>query len=145
MPSKLSTGPSRMPPPVVPTAEAGVAVGDPNSRSGAETSFDCDENTIGPATTACGSAGDAVAANNNGTTNTRPAVVDPSNASRALIGTPRSARGWSGWESPTTSDVTTSAGDDADHAALKAAGVDVDEEISRYGDPVPPIVVQPTT
>jgi hypothetical protein len=41
--------------------------------------------------------------------------------------------------------VTTSAGDDADHAALKAAGVDVDEEISRYGDPVPPIVVQPTT
>jgi catechol 2,3-dioxygenase-like lactoylglutathione lyase family enzyme len=34
---------------------------------------------------------------------------------------------------------------DADHAALKAAGVDVDEEISRYGDPVPPIVVQPTT
>src|SRR5580765_3547301 len=49
-----------------------------------------------------------------------------------------------------TSDV------DADHAALKAAGVDVDEEVSRYGDPVPPmfwfrdpdgnslIVVQPT-
>src|SRR5215468_4547391 len=32
-----------------------------------------------------------------------------------------------------TSDV------DADHAALKAAGVDVDEEISRYGDPVPPM------
>ena len=28
-----------------------------------------------------------------------------------------------------TSDV------DADHATLKAAGVDVDEEISRYGDP----------
>ena len=28
---------------------------------------------------------------------------------------------------------------DADHAALKAAGVDVDEEISRYGDPVPPM------
>src|SRR5690242_6957929 len=45
---------------------------------------------------------------------------------------------------------------DADHAALKAAGVDVDDEISRYGDPVPPmfwlrdpdgnslIIVQPT-
>jgi len=32
-----------------------------------------------------------------------------------------------------TSDV------DADHAALKAAGVDVDEEISRHGDPVPPM------
>ena len=32
-----------------------------------------------------------------------------------------------------TSDV------DADHATLKAAGVDVDEEVSRYGDPVPPM------
>jgi catechol 2,3-dioxygenase-like lactoylglutathione lyase family enzyme len=32
-----------------------------------------------------------------------------------------------------TSDV------DADHAALKAAGVDVDEQVSRYGDPVPPM------
>jgi len=32
-----------------------------------------------------------------------------------------------------TSDV------DADHAALKAAGVDVDDEVSRYGDPVPPL------
>lgn len=32
-----------------------------------------------------------------------------------------------------TSDV------DADHAALKAAGVDVDEEVSRYGGPVPPM------
>jgi catechol 2,3-dioxygenase-like lactoylglutathione lyase family enzyme len=50
-----------------------------------------------------------------------------------------------------TSDV------DADHAALKAAGVDVDEKVSRYGDPVPPmfwlrdpdgnslIVVEPTS
>ena len=50
-----------------------------------------------------------------------------------------------------TSDV------DADHAALKAAGADVDDEVSRYGDPVPPmfwlrdpdgnslIVVQPST
>jgi catechol 2,3-dioxygenase-like lactoylglutathione lyase family enzyme len=28
---------------------------------------------------------------------------------------------------------------DADHAALKAAGVDVDDEVSRWGDPVPPM------
>jgi len=28
---------------------------------------------------------------------------------------------------------------DADHAALKAAGVDVDEEVTRWGDPVPPM------
>jgi catechol 2,3-dioxygenase-like lactoylglutathione lyase family enzyme len=27
----------------------------------------------------------------------------------------------------------------ADHTALKAAGVDVDDEVSRYGDPVPPM------
>jgi catechol 2,3-dioxygenase-like lactoylglutathione lyase family enzyme len=32
-----------------------------------------------------------------------------------------------------TSDV------DADPSALKAAGVDVDEQVSRYGDPVPPM------
>jgi catechol 2,3-dioxygenase-like lactoylglutathione lyase family enzyme len=50
-----------------------------------------------------------------------------------------------------TSDV------DADHAALKGAGVDVDEEVTRWGDPVPPmfwlrdpdgnslIIVQPST
>ncbi len=50
-----------------------------------------------------------------------------------------------------TSDV------DADHAALKAAGVDVDEEVTRWGDPVPPmfwlrdpdgnslVIVQPST
>jgi catechol 2,3-dioxygenase-like lactoylglutathione lyase family enzyme len=49
-----------------------------------------------------------------------------------------------------TSDV------DADHAALKAAGVDVDDEVTRFGGPVPPmfwfrdpdgnslIVVEPT-
>jgi catechol 2,3-dioxygenase-like lactoylglutathione lyase family enzyme len=49
-----------------------------------------------------------------------------------------------------TSDV------DADHAALKAAGVDVDEQVTRWGGPVPPmfwlrdpdghslIIVQPT-
>jgi catechol 2,3-dioxygenase-like lactoylglutathione lyase family enzyme len=46
---------------------------------------------------------------------------------------------------------------DADHAALKAAGVDVDEDVTRYGGPVPPmfwlrdpdgnslIIVQPST
>jgi catechol 2,3-dioxygenase-like lactoylglutathione lyase family enzyme len=28
---------------------------------------------------------------------------------------------------------------DADHAALKAAGVDVDAEVSRFGGPVPPM------
>ena len=28
---------------------------------------------------------------------------------------------------------------DADHAALKARGVDVDDEVSRMGDPVPPM------
>src|SRR5215467_12755048 len=50
-----------------------------------------------------------------------------------------------------TSDV------DADHAALKAAGADVDEEVTRWGDQVPPmfwvrdpdgnslIVVQPSS
>jgi catechol 2,3-dioxygenase-like lactoylglutathione lyase family enzyme len=32
-----------------------------------------------------------------------------------------------------TSDV------DADHAALKAAAVDVDDEVTRWGDPVPPM------
>jgi len=49
-----------------------------------------------------------------------------------------------------TSDV------DGDHASLKAAGVDVDEQVTRYGGPVPPmfwlrdpdgnslIVVEPT-
>jgi catechol 2,3-dioxygenase-like lactoylglutathione lyase family enzyme len=46
---------------------------------------------------------------------------------------------------------------EADHATLKAAGADVDEEITAYGDPVPPmfwlrdpdgnslIVVQPSS
>ena len=28
---------------------------------------------------------------------------------------------------------------DADHADLKASGVDVDDEVSRMGDPVPPM------
>jgi catechol 2,3-dioxygenase-like lactoylglutathione lyase family enzyme len=32
-----------------------------------------------------------------------------------------------------TSDV------DSDHATLKGAGVDVDDEVSRYGSPVPPM------
>jgi catechol 2,3-dioxygenase-like lactoylglutathione lyase family enzyme len=50
-----------------------------------------------------------------------------------------------------TSDV------DADHATLKEAGVDVDDEVARFGDPVPPMfwlrdpdrntlmIVQPTS
>lgn len=29
---------------------------------------------------------------------------------------------------------------DATHSALQAAGVDVDPEVSRFGDPVPPLV-----
>jgi catechol 2,3-dioxygenase-like lactoylglutathione lyase family enzyme len=29
---------------------------------------------------------------------------------------------------------------DAEHAALKAGGADVDDEVSRMGDPVPPIL-----
>lgn len=33
----------------------------------------------------------------------------------------------------TTSDI------DATHAAMKAAGIDVDAEVSRMGDPVPPL------
>ena len=28
---------------------------------------------------------------------------------------------------------------DADHAALKAAGLDVDAEVTRWGDPIPPM------
>ena len=28
---------------------------------------------------------------------------------------------------------------DADHATLKAAGVDIDPEVARWGDPVPPM------
>jgi len=36
--------------------------------------------------------------------------------------------------------IVISSGDiEADHAELKAAGVDVDDEISRWGDPVPPM------
>jgi catechol 2,3-dioxygenase-like lactoylglutathione lyase family enzyme len=46
---------------------------------------------------------------------------------------------------------------DADHATLKAAGVDVDDQVTRWGDPVPPMfwlrdpdgnslaIVQPTS
>ncbi len=33
----------------------------------------------------------------------------------------------------TTADI------DADHAVLKAKGVDIDDEVSRMGDPVPPL------
>jgi len=35
--------------------------------------------------------------------------------------------------------VISSSDIEADHATLKAAGVDVDPEIARWGDPVPPM------
>jgi catechol 2,3-dioxygenase-like lactoylglutathione lyase family enzyme len=35
--------------------------------------------------------------------------------------------------------VITSTDIEADHTALKEAGVDVDDEIARWGDPVPPM------
>jgi len=35
--------------------------------------------------------------------------------------------------------VISSSDIEADHATLKAAGVDVDDEIARWGDPVPPM------
>ena len=35
--------------------------------------------------------------------------------------------------------VISSSDIDADHAALKQAGVDVDDEVARWGDPVPPM------
>ncbi len=42
--------------------------------------------------------------------------------------------------SPTETGIVLSSGDiDADHAALVAAGADVDPEIARWGDPVPPM------
>lgn len=41
---------------------------------------------------------------------------------------------------PTDTGITLTTGDvDATHASLKAAGVDVDAEVSRMGDPVPPM------
>jgi catechol 2,3-dioxygenase-like lactoylglutathione lyase family enzyme len=42
--------------------------------------------------------------------------------------------------SPTETGIVLSSGDiDGDHAALLAAGADVDPEIARWGDPVPPM------
>jgi catechol 2,3-dioxygenase-like lactoylglutathione lyase family enzyme len=41
---------------------------------------------------------------------------------------------------PTQTGITLTTNDiDATHAELKALGVDVDEEVSRMGDPVPPL------
>ncbi len=41
---------------------------------------------------------------------------------------------------PTETGIVLSSGDiEADHAALVAAGADVDPEIARWGDPVPPM------
>lgn len=42
--------------------------------------------------------------------------------------------------SPTETGIVLSSGDiEADHAALVAAGADVDPSIARWGDPVPPM------
>jgi catechol 2,3-dioxygenase-like lactoylglutathione lyase family enzyme len=41
---------------------------------------------------------------------------------------------------PVETGITLTTGDiDATHAALKSSGLDVDEEVSRMGDPVPPM------
>jgi predicted enzyme related to lactoylglutathione lyase len=46
----------------------------------------------------------------------------------------------SGEITPTQTGITLTTDDiDATHAELKARGVDVDEEVSRMGDPVPPM------
>jgi len=62
--------------------------------------------------------------------------VAPAGASTAIAIAPPMEGG------PTAVDtgiVISSTDLEADHAALRAAGVDVDEEIARWGDPVPPM------
>ena len=63
-------------------------------------------------------------------------VVAPAGAPTAIAIAPPMEGG------PTAVDtgiVISSTDLEADHAALKAAGVDVDDEIARWGDPVPPM------
>jgi hypothetical protein len=43
------------------------------------------------------------------------------------------------WIAVDTGIVTSTSDIEADHSALKVAGVDVDEEIARWGHPVPPM------
>jgi catechol 2,3-dioxygenase-like lactoylglutathione lyase family enzyme len=62
--------------------------------------------------------------------------VAPAGGSTAIATTPPMEGG------PTAVDtgiVISSSDLEADHAALKQAGVDVDPEIARWGDPVPPM------
>jgi catechol 2,3-dioxygenase-like lactoylglutathione lyase family enzyme len=62
--------------------------------------------------------------------------VAPAGASTAIAIAPQMEDG------PTAVDtgiVISTKDIEADHAALRAAGVDVDEEIARWGDPVPPM------
>ncbi len=63
-------------------------------------------------------------------------VVAPAGGSTAIAIAPPMEGG------PTSVDtgiVISTTDIEADHAALKAAGVDVDAEIARWGDPVPPM------
>jgi predicted enzyme related to lactoylglutathione lyase len=62
--------------------------------------------------------------------------VAPAGSSTAIALTPPMEGG------PTAVDtgiILSTSDIDADHAALKAAGVDVDEEVARWGAPVPPM------
>ena len=62
--------------------------------------------------------------------------VAPAGASTAIAIAPQMEDG------PTAVDtgiVISTSDIEADHAALRAAGVDVDKEIARWGDPVPPM------
>jgi len=62
--------------------------------------------------------------------------VAPRGASTAIAIAPPMEGG------PTSVDtgiVISSSDIEADHAALKQAGVDVDDEVARWGDPVPPM------
>ena len=62
--------------------------------------------------------------------------VAPAGATTAIALTPPME---GGPPSVDTGIIISSTDIEADHAALKAAGVDVDPEIARWGDPVPPM------